>query len=80
MRDNSKQETTCDHGLTFDKEAAEKVLGDWQPKSYVEFIMGNPASAEIQKRWPRLYGTCPKGCGYTGIAYVSMDHYRMGDW
>lgn len=37
-------------------------------------------SYEIRKRWPRLYGTCPKGCGYKGIAYASMSHYLYGDW
>lgn len=35
---------------------------------------------EVRKRWPRLMGTCPKGCGFHGIAYVSMVHYVYGDW
>ena len=77
---NDNEQNKCDHGLTFDEEEASKILADWQPKTPVEFIMGNPSSAEIQKRWPRLFGPCPKGCGFDGIAYVSMNHYRMGDW
>ena len=36
--------------------------------------------AEIRKRWPRLFGKCPKGCGYDGIYYASSEHYTMGDW
>lgn len=35
---------------------------------------------EIRKRWPRLFGPCPKGCGYTGIAYASTAHFVYGDW
>ena len=35
---------------------------------------------EIRKRWPRLMGQCPKGCGYVGIAYASYLHYLAGDW
>lgn len=70
----------CNHGIKFDLEEAERVLGDWQPKSGVEFVMGNPASAEIKKRWPRLSGLCPLGCGYSGIYYASYEHYIMGDW
>jgi hypothetical protein len=40
---------------------------------------GLPA-AEVRRRWPRLDGRCPKGCGYVGIAYVSREHYYCGDW
>ena len=36
--------------------------------------------AELRKRWPRLYGNCPLGCGYNGIYYASFGHYVMGDW
>lgn len=53
----------CDHGVTFDPEAAR-----------------NLAAAEVQRRWPRLFGPCPKGCGYVGIAYASHWHYVAGDW
>lgn len=53
----------CDHGVSFDEEAAEKL-----------------DVPEIRKRWPRLDGTCPKGCGYVGIAYASQAHYIYGDW
>jgi hypothetical protein len=70
----------CDHGVTFDEEEAHKVLGEWQAKSDVEFIMGNPASRNIRRLWPRLDGKCPKGCGYVGIGYASEAHYILGDW
>ncbi|MGK3981250.1 hypothetical protein WMF38_57165 [Sorangium sp. So ce118] len=35
---------------------------------------------EVRRRWPRLFGECPKGCGYRGIAYASGEHYVAGDW
>lgn len=70
----------CDHGVVFDEEEAEKVLGTWKPKGAVEFVTGNPQAYEVRKRWPRLNGECPKGCGFRGIAYASMAHYTMGDW
>lgn len=35
---------------------------------------------EVRRRWPRLQGKCPKGCGFVGIAYASMLHYISGDW
>lgn len=35
---------------------------------------------EVRRRWPRLTGVCPKGCGYNGIAYASYLHYLSGDW
>jgi len=53
----------CDHGVTFDQEAARVLL-----------------PGEVRKRWPRLHGTCPKGCGFVGIAYASDAHYTYGDW
>jgi hypothetical protein len=46
----------------------------------VAFIMGPPAHGQIRKIWPRLDGPCPKGCGYSGIAYASYAHYIYGDW
>lgn len=55
----------CDHGITFDENMA---------KSY------RMTSNEIRSRWPRLEGTCTKGCGYHGIAYASHAHYVYGDW
>lgn len=58
----------CDHGLTFDAEAANAI-----PPSELRM-------REIRLRWPRLDGPCPKGCGYEGIAYVSFEHYTAGDW
>lgn len=86
---NDPKEVECDHGVTFDEEAARKLLkdGEKRPRSgdpAVAFIMGNPASAEIRKRWPRGWFTkekpCPKGCSFVGIAYASYAHYTMGDW
>lgn len=53
----------CNHGVTFDKKAAEGLT-----------------TAEVRKRWPRLMGKYPLGCGYVGIYYVSLDHYMYGDW
>jgi len=38
------------------------------------------STLEVRKRFPRLYGPCPKGCGYNGIAYASTAHYVYGDW
>ena len=35
---------------------------------------------QIREIFPRLDGVCPKGCGFCGIAYASMEHYVMGDW
>jgi hypothetical protein len=35
---------------------------------------------EVRKRWPRLSGVCPKGCGFNGIGYASYMHYLSGDW
>jgi hypothetical protein len=40
----------------------------------------NASAQEVRRRWPRLFGVCPKGCGYSGIAYASYAHYLMGDW
>lgn len=71
---------TCTHGVTFDLKEAKKILGDWKAHNATEFVMGNPAAAEIRKRWPRLNGICPLGCGYCGIYYASPEHYAMGDW
>lgn len=35
---------------------------------------------EIRKRWPRGWGLCKLGCGFSGIAYASFLHYVSGDW
>lgn len=56
----------CDHGVVFDHEKYKK-----HP---------NMSPAEVQKRWPRGWGLCPKGCGFNGIAYASFEHYIAGDW
>lgn len=75
----------CDHGVTFDLEAAKKILEetaeDKSDDPALDFIMGPVnATAKIKKLWPRLGGKCPKGCGYNGIAYASYEHYIYGDW
>lgn len=67
MKDKSESQRDmwpCDHGVTFDEEAAKKAKDEY----------------EIRKRWPRLHGVCPKGCGFNGIAYASHAHYIWGDW
>src|SRR5882672_7675936 len=33
------------------------------------------SAAEVRENWPRLFGECPRGCGYIGIAYASREHY-----
>lgn len=80
---------TCDHGITFDQAEAERILRETPRKSSgnpaVDFIMGPTDAVDvIRKRWPRGWFTaekpCPKGCGFVGIAYASMEHYTMGDW
>ncbi len=73
-------ETKCNHGVTFDAAEARKLVDGWQPKDAHECIMGPPGTAAIRKRWPRLCGPCPLGCGYNGTAYASTEHYIMGDW
>lgn len=70
----------CHHGVTFDAEEARKILGDWTPKTTADFVTGNPGAAEVRRRWPRLDGPCPLGCGYNGIYYASYEHYISGDW
>jgi hypothetical protein len=72
--------TQCDHGITFDPVEARKILDGWQPNDATEWIVGNPSVREVRKRWPRLHGLCPKGCGYNGIYYASWEHYTSGDW
>ncbi len=76
----TKPDDKCDHGVTFDAEAARELLKDWDSKSPAAFIMGPPGASEVRKRWPRLMGNCPKGCGYHGIYYASYEHYIAGDW
>jgi hypothetical protein len=59
-------QAACDHGVVFDEEEYKKV--------------GNMSDTEVRKRWPRLMGACPKGCGFNGIGYASYLHYIAGDW
>ena len=79
------EQANCDHGVVFDEEEANRLCEQIQEKGSddpaVNFIMGAPnASAAVRKRWPRLHGSCPKGCGFNGIAYASTAHYLYGDW
>ncbi len=61
----------CDHGVVFDKVHADSV----------DPILGRKlTSSEIRINYPRLFGLCPLGCGYNGIAYASFAHYIYGDW
>lgn len=77
---SSTKKEGCDHGVTFNKEEAQKLLGEYQPTTDLEFLMGNPKATELREKWPRLSGKCPKGCGFEGIAYASYEHYVLGDW
>jgi hypothetical protein len=86
---NPPPQDQCDHGVTFDIEAARKLLDEAvskpsHPDPAVAFVLGSSASAEVKRRWPRGWFTaekpCPKGCGFIGIAYASYEHYIMGDW
>jgi hypothetical protein len=70
----------CDHGLVFDLEEAKRILGAWQPRDFADFVVGNPEHAKVRERFPRLWGACPKGCGFEGIAYASAEHCAYGDW
>lgn len=76
--------TKCDHGVTFDEEECKRLMASIPEKSSgdpaLDFIMGPSSSFDVRKRWPRLHGACPKGCGFNGIAYASMAHYLYGDW
>lgn len=82
--EENPEQAACDHGITFDEEAAKKLLEESEQDPTLDpavaFIMGPPAHSEIRKRWPRLSGLCPKGCGYNGIYYASTAHYLYGDW
>lgn len=66
------------HIPAFDEAAAEELLCGWEPTSDVDWVMGNPMSAEVRRRWPRFEGRCE--CGFHGICYASRMHYAMGDW
>lgn len=59
----------CDHGLDFPR--------DGSAEQHEAMALPVP---EVRKRWPRLMGACPKGCGYSGIGYASYAHYIAGDW
>jgi len=60
-----RDQAECDHGVVFDEAA-------WKAEQ--------PTPWTVRERWPRLFGPCPKGCGFNGIAYASFGHYIAGDW
>jgi len=78
--DLPEEQLKCDHGVTFDLEEAKKILADAETKGPYSFVAGSPGHGTIRKRFPRLCGPCPKGCGFNGIAYASFEHYTYGDW
>jgi Domain of unknown function (DUF4326) len=43
-------------------------------------VARNMTSSQIRKTFPRLHGTCPKGCGFYGASYATWEHYVAGDW
>ena len=55
----------CDHGLYFDRVYADRL---------------GLSASRIRELYPRLDGMCPQGCGFRGIAYLTLDHYVYGDW
>lgn len=73
MSDPNDSKPKCDHGVVFDLEEANRILDEAEAK-------GSHGNREIRKRFPRLHGVCPKGCGFNGIAYASTAHYTYGDW
>jgi hypothetical protein len=67
-RSDSEATVDCDHGVIFNP--MEYELGEGKTLT----------PNEVRSRWPRLHGVCPKGCGFNGIAYASVQHYLAGDW
>jgi hypothetical protein len=55
----------CNHGVSFDQKIASEEKLD---------------AHQVRERWPRMFGECPLGCGFKGIAYASKAHYVYGDW
>ncbi len=66
----------------------DRVFGEKEPAppacdhgvTFDEFEAAGLDAYAVRERWPRLYGDCPKGCGFNGIGYASMAHYVCGDW
>ena len=58
------KQRNCTHGMTFDADT-------WRA--------ADMTVTEVRDRWPRFFGECKK-CGFSGIAYVSYEHYVAGDW
>lgn len=71
LRQDLAAMAACDHGVVFDAAACEAL---------VAANGGEVDTAEVRRRWPRLRGTCPKGCGFAGAAYASFAHVIWGDW
>lgn len=59
----------CDYSTTFPTD-----------EDSIAAVFKHFTAYEIRDYWPRLYGKCPKACGYEGIAYASTAHYVAGDW
>ena len=70
MSDPYRTPPECDHGVVFN-------ATEW---SQLGEAGTDVPPIEVRRRWPRLEGECPLGCGYRGIAYASMLHYLAGDW
>lgn len=62
----SNESKYCKHGVTFDEAAARGL-----------------APLVVKRRWPRARFTAESpclDCGFVGVAYASVAHYRAGDW
>lgn len=70
LMSNEAAMAACNHGVVFDLAACEAMAEANQAAD----------TAEVRRRWPRLHGTCPKGCGFAGTAYASFAHMIWGDW
>ncbi len=67
------QNPPCDHGVAFPHQL---TADGTVPLPEVWEL----SSEKVREKYPRLHGTCPKGCGFKGIAYASHAHYIAGDW
>jgi hypothetical protein len=73
----------CNHGVTFDERQWEEAYRRFKAdtRGMTDQVLLNAVfTHEVRRRWPRLDGKCPKGCGYEGICYASTAHYVAGDW
>lgn len=84
MGDPYRTAPECDHGVVFDEVDCK---AEWEARpsrtgktDYDYALQSAHFTQAVRKRWPRLFGECPKGCGYHGIAYASRAHFVWGDW